>query len=29
MELSLASVFTAFIAIFVVMDPFSSVPVFL
>jgi multiple antibiotic resistance protein len=29
MELSLPSVFTAFIAIFVVMDPFSSVPVFL
>jgi multiple antibiotic resistance protein len=29
MELSLLSVFTAFVALFIVMDPFSSVPAFL
>ncbi|MCX6770714.1 MAG: MarC family protein [Candidatus Micrarchaeota archaeon] len=29
MDLSLPSIFTAFVAIFIVMDPFSSVPVFL
>jgi multiple antibiotic resistance protein len=29
MDLSLAAIFTAFVALFIVMDPFSSVPAFL